>query len=151
MVSIYDKIREIKKEGSEYDKKMMQNPEDYMADGIDMRTINTASRASNQNLFAGDRPELEGFGKSQYDTSIGTQDLDYRSLEDIRASDQGAFSQLGNNFLNAGTIAATTFADSFIGTAAGLVYMWIDPEGDDPNLSVAERKLNSFVQNPVSI
>lgn len=29
--------------------------------------------------------------------------------------------------------------------------MWIDPEGDDPNLSVAERRLNSFVQNPVSL
>lgn len=49
-----------------------------------------------------------------------------------------------------GTIAATTFVDSFAGTAAGLVNAMINPTEDD-NLNPLTRRSSAFVNNPVSV
>lgn len=75
---------------------------------------------------------------SQYDRNITESQLlnSGRSLEDLRAERQPWYDQWANNLANMGVIATTTFVDSFIGTAAGLINMVFNPHDDgESNLS----------------
>ena len=131
MASIYDEINQIKREGNPYDYTPV-DPSSYRVGSINdlAGTVrDTRMESLDTPHYVGKGYGLEDFGNSQYDKDYMTsfQDLQNGSLENLRASRQSWYDQIGNNLVNMGVIATTTFADSFIGTAAGLVNMVFNP------------------------
>lgn len=98
------------------------------------------------NNFIGDLyPE---FGQSRLDKRIQyTRDLD--NLEDFRARQQSAANKIFNGLGQAGVTAATTFADSILGTLAGVANVAV--QAADGNVNSFGDALSAFVQNPLSV
>ena len=141
MASIYDEINQIKREGSTYDYTPI-DPSSYRVGTIkDLeKTVRDTSLETFYNTphYVGKGYGLEDFGNSQYDRDYMTSmaDVEGGSLNNLRASRQTWYDQIGNNLANMGVIATTTFVDSFVGTAAGLINMVFNP------YDVGEPKMN---------
>ena len=153
MASVYDEINQIKKEGSVYDDATKTSQSDWLTGykaALNATPINQTPQAP---MFASGK--FAGYGESQYDKGLTFFDEmsdTGGSLENLRASNQPWYSQMGNNLVNMGVIATTTFADSFVGTAAGLVNMVFNPYDDgETGMNWGERQLDKFVNNPVSL
>ena len=74
-------------------------------------------------------------------------ELERSSLNDLRADRQGKLAKTGAALVNTGTVAATTFLDSFIGTAAGVVSMAFSPLFWEDELPWYTNLANAFVEN----
>jgi|GEM_PF-5081315 len=86
----YEDINEIKGEVAKNNPTWADLPKD--ASSVFKRTGYMDYGKSRQVAFGND-PRLNGFGTSRYDpTSINPDVLDQRSLEDIRATNQGTLS-----------------------------------------------------------
>lgn len=94
-----------------------------------------------------DNPE---FGKSKYDKRIDSFS-DAQNLGNARATHQNGFEKLGNAGLKMGVLAATTFADTWVGTVAGAVNV-IAGIGDIAKSDSPLREIgNKFINNPFSV
>lgn len=89
-----------------------------------------------------------GYGNSRFDKNIKSVS-DLPMLEENRAESQSYVGQLTNGILKMGVIAATTFADNFIGTAVGALNLI--GEAASGNIHSGKDALNAFVRNPFSV
>lgn len=86
-----------------------------------------------------------GFGKSKYDNIplFGLGDLN-----EYRAQSQTTIDKWLNAAAKMGTLALTTFADNYLGTAYGIINMGV--QAASGNIQSGGDLLNAFVDNPVS-
>ena len=91
-----------------------------------------------------------GYGDSRFDENA-TQESDLYNLDEIRAQNQTGIEQLAHGVAKGIGLAATTFVDNFVGTAAGLANV-IDKasSGEISKDQWFTQGLNAFVDNPVS-
>lgn len=95
--------------------------------------------------------------RSQYDEGfiLPTQGADpYSSLLEYRANNQPAVDQLTNSAFKGALIAGTTFADTYAGSAAGLINVFVTgldmATNSKDDKDAGQRLLNAFINNPVS-
>ena len=135
------------------------SPEEY---NDFMQNYNTATKVKNiiSNNITLDNQHIRtslfnpetgnGFGDSMFDDDFVSGDAFY-NLNDERANNQPWYSKLGAGLAKAGVLAATTFVDGILGTAAGIVN-GIDNISSSTNKSQNgfEKFLTGFWDNPVS-
>lgn len=88
----------------------------------------------------------QNYGKRKIDKQLALSELDY--LNEARAVDQSGIEQVFNGVAKGAITAATTFADSFLGTLSGIAYIGANALAG--NISSAGDVLNAFVDNPFS-
>lgn len=88
----------------------------------------------------------QNYGKRKIDKQLALSELDY--LNEARAIDQSGIEQVFNGVAKGAITAATTFADSFLGTLSGILNMGANALAG--NISSAGDVLNAFIDNPFS-
>ena len=164
--SIYNDIDNIKKEGNIYDKMMADAKNKTGGNWGTLqewnnkysRPVTPEETILNSPTYIGNDPILQGYGESKYDrlpyeAIEGTG----RDLEDYRAERQSPLARIGAGVGNLTLTAATTFADSFIGTAVGLGnaaltgIQLLAGENEHPDIGAGYQILDSFANNPASL
>lgn len=88
------------------------------------------------------------YGQSRFDKRIEFADQ-LTDLEDFRAREQSTANKILNGLGQMGVTAATTFADSMLGTIAGVANL--ATEAAAGNVNSFGDALNAFIENPVSV
>ena len=92
---------------------------------------------------------IGNFGESMRGPNMVTLE-GAQQLDDIRANNQWGIAQIGAGIAKGGILALTTFADSVIGTFAGIINMITDDSEPAPNQSQFSSYLNKFIDNDFS-
>lgn len=88
-----------------------------------------------------------GYGESTYDDAI-QRASQLENIQDIRAIEQPWYAKIGAGTAKMGVLAATTFADSILGTVAGIFN--VASEAINGNIQKASDAWWKFIDNPLS-
>ena len=88
-----------------------------------------------------------GYGESMYDEAIQSSSQ-LENIQDIRALAQPWYAKIGAGTAKMGVLAATTFADSMLGTVAGIFN--VASEAINGNIQSASDAWWKFIDNPLS-
>lgn len=88
------------------------------------------------------------YGQSRFDKRIEYADQ-LNDLENFRARQQSTANKILNGFGQMGVTAATTFADSILGTVAGVAN--VASQAAEGNVNSFGDAFSAFVQNPLSV
>lgn len=88
-----------------------------------------------------------GYGESMYDEAIQSSSQ-LENIQDIRALAQPWYAKIGAGTAKMGVLAATTFADSMLGTVAGIFN--VASEAINGNIQSASDAWWKFIDNPIS-
>jgi hypothetical protein len=77
------------------------------------------------------------WGESKWDNDTASEE-EFSRLNDVRAENQGFFSEVGNGLAKGAILAGTTFLDGTVGLLVGL------------GTAIAENRFSGIYDNPVS-
>lgn len=106
-----------------------------------------ATRLSSLSNLSYDDGVGEGYGESKYDKDI-TRPEQLQDINEFRAQQQSFGAQLANGTGKALVLTGTTFLDTFVGTAAGIVNL--ASKASNGEINSWSDALNAVVANPVS-
>lgn len=87
------------------------------------------------------------FGQSRFDKRVNNLS-NFEDLEDFRAREQSGFNKILSGSAKGGVTAVTTFADSILGSFAGLVN--VAAQASSGNIDSFRDVANAFIDNPFS-